>query len=155
MDVLLMDLGNEVKGESSVPGHERKLDLLSFSHGVAMHTGDARDPDRTSGRPQHMDMSVTRHLDSATPQLNQYCCEGKPFPQVDIIVGRSDGGKVAESMRYTLRNVIISSIAVGGGGGTEPVETLTLNYTKITWKFTGMVAGEKKTIERTWDLTRS
>jgi type VI secretion system secreted protein Hcp len=38
-------------------------------------------------------------------------------------------------MRYTLKNVIISSISIGGGGGDRPVETLTLNYTKINWTY--------------------
>lgn len=137
MDVIIMDMGSEVQGESSLKDYERKMELLSFSHGVAMQiTGDLSNTERTSGKPNHQDMTVTKYLDAASPVLNQSCCEGKGFPQVDIVIGRNDGGKVIEMMRYTMKNVLISSISVGGGGGDKPVETVTLNYHDIAWKFT-------------------
>ena len=53
----------------------------------------------------------------------------------EIILGSDDRGTFTELMRYTLKNVIISSISVGGGGGARPVENLTLNYTQIKWKY--------------------
>jgi len=57
-------------------------------------------------------------------------------------------------MRYTMSDVLISSISVGGGGGDKPVETVTLNYNQITWRFEGHEAGEDRVVERTWDLTQ-
>ena len=136
MDSIILDMGPDVKGESTRGGYAGKIDLLSFSHGVAMQiTGDVSNSERTSGRPSHQDMTVTKYLDSASPVLNQSCCEGRTFPQVDIIIGRDDRGAVTELVRYTLKNVIVSSISIGGGGGDRPVETLTLNYNEIVWKY--------------------
>ena len=136
MDTIIMDMGRDVKGESTRAGFKDKIELLSFSHGVAMQvTGDIGTRERTSGRPSHQDMTVTKYLDSASPTLNQRCCEGKVFPQVEIIVGRDDHGTTAELMRYTLKNVLISSVSIGGGGGDRPVEALTLNYTGIEWSY--------------------
>ena len=136
MDAIIMDMGADVKGESTRGGYAGKIELLSFSHGVAMQvTGDLGGSERTSGKPSHQDMTVTKYLDSASPVLNQSCCEGKMFPQVDIVIGRDDHGAVAELMRYTLKNVAISSISIGGGGGDKPVETLTLNYNQISWNY--------------------
>ena len=147
-----------MKGESSLPDYKEKIELLSFSHGVAMQiTGDISNSERTSGKPNHQDMTVTKYLDSASPVLNQACCMGTNFPQVEIIIARNDGGKPLELMRYTLNDVIISSLSIGGGGGDKPVETLTLNYNKITWRFTQQkpAVGEHGTVEGAWDLARN
>jgi type VI secretion system secreted protein Hcp len=156
MDVLIMDMGSDVQGESSLKGYEKKIELLSFSHGVAMQiTGDLSNNERTSGRPNHQDMTVTKYLDSASPVLNQACCEGKTFPQVDIVIGRNADGKVVELMRYTMKNVLISSVSVGGGGGDKPVETLTLNYNAIAWEFTSRKdsIGQNAVVNASWNLT--
>src|SRR3982751_3589858 len=107
MDVIIMDMGKEMKGESSLHGFEGKLELLSFSHSVAMQiTGDFSNSERTFRKPNHQDMTVTKYLDAASPVLNQSCCEGKAFPKVDLIIGRNDDGKVIELMRYTMKNVL-------------------------------------------------
>jgi type VI secretion system secreted protein Hcp len=158
MNVLIMDMGSDVRGESSLPGYEGKIELLSFSHGVAMQmTGDISVSERTSGKPNHQDMTVTKYLDALSPVLNQACCEGKLFPEVEIIIGRNESGKVIELMKYTISNVLISSASVGGGGGDRPVETVTLNYNKITWRFTSQnsVAGEDEAIVGKWDLAKN
>src|ERR1044071_10051822 len=111
MDVLILDMGSNVKGESNLDGFKDKIELLSFSHGVAMQiTGDISNTERTPGKPNHQDMTVTKYLDAASPVLAQGCCQGTGYPQVDIIIGRNDSGKVIELMRYTMKNVLVSSI---------------------------------------------
>jgi type VI secretion system secreted protein Hcp len=136
MDVIILDMGPDLKGEATQRGFEGKIELLSFSHGVAMQiTGDISNPERTSGKPNHQDLTVTKYLDRASPVLNQSCCEGRVFPQVAVIIGRDNHGQVVELMRYTMKNVLISSISIGGGGGDKPVETVTLNYNQISWEF--------------------
>ncbi|PYS81578.1 MAG: type VI secretion system tube protein Hcp [Acidobacteria bacterium] len=158
MDVLIMDMGSTVTGESSLTDYAGKLELLSFSHGVAMQiTGDLSNTERTSGKPNHQDMTVTKYLDAASPVLNQSCCQGTAFPQVDVIIGRNDSGKVIELMRYTMKNCLISSVSIGGGGGDKPVETLTLNYNQLTWKFTSQKpeVGVKGVVDGKWDLAKN
>lgn len=158
MYVLIMDMGTDVRGECSLEGFRGKLELLSFSHAVAMQmTGDISARERTIGKPNHQDMSVTRHLDAASPVLNQACCSGKAFPEVDIIVGRNDSGKVIEWMRYTLKGVLISSISTSGGGTDKPVEAITLNYNHITWKLTPQkpASGSPGVVEGKWDLVHN
>jgi type VI secretion system secreted protein Hcp len=151
-----MDLGDAPKGESNLDGFKEKIELLSFSHGVAMQiTGDISNSERTSGKPNHQDFTVTKYLDAASPVLNQSCCEGKAYPKVDIIIGRNDKGAVVELMRYTMKNALISSVSIGGGGGDKPVETLTLNYNQISWNFTSQMAetGKKGNVPGMWNLS--
>lgn len=158
MDVIIMDMGAEIKGESLLTDYKDKMELLSFSHGVAMQiTGDISNSERTSGKPNHQDLTVTKYLDAASPVLNQGCCEGKVYPTVDLIIGRNDGGKVIELMRYSIKNALISSISIGGGGGDKPVETVTLNYNHITWKFTAQKpeVGLEGVVDGKWDLSKN
>lgn len=158
MDVLIMDMGADVKGESTLKDFKDKIELLSFSHGVAMQiTGDISNSERTSGKPNHQDMTVTKYLDAASPVLNEGCCQGKAYPTVDLIIGRNDGGAVVELMRYTLKNALISSISIGGGGGDKPVETVTLNYNHISWKFTAQKpeVGKEGVVDGKWDLGKN
>ncbi|MFL6333475.1 MAG: Hcp family type VI secretion system effector [Pyrinomonadaceae bacterium] len=153
MDVIILDMGPGVKGEATQHDFKDKIELLSFSHGVAMQiTGDISNSERTSGRPNHQDMTVTKYLDLASPVLNQSCCEGRAFPQVEIIIGRNDSGQVVELMRYTMKNALISSISIGGGGGDRPVETVTLNYNQISWSFSAQ-KHEGGGAEGKWNLS--
>ena len=158
MDVIILDPGAAPEGESTLNGYEKKIELLSFSHGVAMQiTGDISNTERTSGRPNHQDFTVTKYLDKASPVLNQNCCEGKCFPLVKIIVGRNDSGNIVKLIEYQIKNAIISSISVGGGSGDKPVETLTFNYNHVTWDFhnqktEGTEAGH---VDGKWDLSKN
>ena len=123
MDKLIMDMGNDIKGESSTPGFENKIELLSFRHGDAMGGRDFKD------------MTVTKYLDTVTPVLHRAAMEAKVFPRVDIIIGRSDAGRVSVLLRYIMKNVVISSVSVEGGSGDVPVETVRLKYDSISWDY--------------------
>lgn len=150
MDTIILDLGPDLKGESARQGFAGRIDLLSFSHAVAMQvTGDFGGSERTAGRPSHQDLSVTKYLDSASPVLYQRCCEGRVFPQAEVVVGSDSGGAFAEQMRYTLKNVIVTSVSVAGGGD-RPVESLTLNYTEIKWKYSPQ--NQRGGVEGSWNL---
>ena len=146
MDVVLMKMDPEIAGTCTLDKFAGQIELLSFSHGVAMQiTGDISSGERTSGRPNHQDFTVTKYLDQASPRLNEACCRGENFKSVEITVARNDSGAVLPLMRYTLKNVILSSISIGGGGGDKPVETVTMNYNQIAWDF----HSQKQT---NWDL---
>ena len=124
MDVIIMDMGHNIQGESSWAGFEKKIELLSFSQGDAAN--------RTSGTRDHKDMTVTKYLDTLSPLLHQAAMEAKVFPQVDIIIGRNDAGRVSVLLRYILKNVLISAVSVNGGAGDVMVETLTLECESIS-----------------------
>ncbi len=136
MDVLLMKLDPEIRGFSSLDKFVGQIELLSFSHGVAMQiTGDISNTERTSGKPNHQDFTVTKYLDESSLKLNEACMKGEMFKTAVITVGRKDGGAVIPLIQYTLKNVLLTSLAISGGGGDMPVETVIMNYDKITWDF--------------------
>ncbi|HET7321985.1 MAG TPA: type VI secretion system tube protein Hcp [Longimicrobiaceae bacterium] len=155
MDVILLELP-DMEGTSQLSGYEKKIELLSYSHGVAMQvTGDVSNTERTSGRPMHQDFHLTKYVDKTTPLLNQHCCEGKAFATAKITIGRNDAGTVIPLIIYSLTNVVVSSVSVGGGGGDKPVESFSLNYASIKWDFSTQkeAGGKEGTVQGKWDLT--
>ncbi|HEX5604397.1 MAG TPA: type VI secretion system tube protein Hcp [Pyrinomonadaceae bacterium] len=158
MDVLLMKMDPAIPGTSTMKGSETQIELLSFSHGVAMQiTGDVSNTERTSGKPNHQDFTITKYLDQASPKLNEACCKGDNFKSVELVVGRNDKGAVIPLIKYTLKNVVLSSISIGGGGGDKPVETVTMNYNHITWDFHTQKAegAEQGHVDTKWDLAKN
>lgn len=159
MDVIILDLGDTIKGDSMLEGFVDKIEVLSYSHNVAMQvTNDVSNKERTSGRPHIGEFTITKYVDSSTASLNDHCCAGKDIPSAIITVGRNSGvddGKTMPFIVYTLSNVIVSSVSVSGGTGGKPVETISLNFTKIKWELTSQKndGSKKGTAASTWDLS--
>lgn len=158
MDAIILDLGADIKGECMLEGYIDKIELMSYSHNVAMQvTNDVSNSERTSGKPHIGEFSTTKFVDASTPLLNQYCCAGKDIAEVKITIGRNasdDSGKIVPYIVYTLTNALISNVSVSGGSGGKPVETLSLNFTKIKWELTTQKDDGSKegTAASTWDL---
>lgn len=155
MDLLLFKPGDDIKGESQIDGHTDWIELFSYSHGISMAlTHDQSNTMRTTGKPVHQEFTISKCLDAATPKLNEYCNKGDSIGQCTVLVARNDNGAALPIITYTLEDVVISSISVSGGGGSKPVENLSLNYTKIKWEYVQQKSStEKKGNNSTvWDL---
>jgi len=156
MDVLILDLSAaSINGECQLTDYAQMIELLSFSHGVAQQiTGDQSNTKRTSGKPNHQDFTVTKYMDLASCKLIEFCNQAKPIATAKITIGQNDNGKVTKIFIYEMTNVLVSSVSVGGGGGGKPQETVTFNYTKMSWTYAAQKsdvtdAGQAST---TWNL---
>src|ERR1700754_5293813 len=95
MDILIMDCGEKIKGECTITDYTDKIEVLSYSHGVAQQiTGDQSNQKRTSGKPNHQDFTITKYLDLASCMLIDYCNQAKVIASVKIIAGQNEQGKV-------------------------------------------------------------
>jgi type VI secretion system secreted protein Hcp len=137
MDVIVLDCSAaSINGESQLTDYAQMIECLSFSHGVAQQiTGDQSNTKRTSGKPNHQDFTVTKYVDLASCKLIDYCNQAKPIATVNVTIGQNDNGKVTKILVYQLTNALVSSVSIGGGGGGKPQETVTFNYTKISWTY--------------------
>ncbi|NYG31453.1 type VI secretion system tube protein Hcp [Sphaerotilus montanus] len=141
MDAIILDLGSDVKGDSLLEGFKDKIEIMSYSHNVAMQvTDDQSNTERTSGRPHIGEFTLTKFVDSSTPTLNQLCTNGGHLSEAKITVTRNSAvaadAPLMACITYTLSNVIISNLSVSCGTGGKPVETISLNFTKIKWELT-------------------
>jgi type VI secretion system secreted protein Hcp len=145
-----------IPGESTDEKHKEWIEVLSYSHGLAqMGAGDrSTGGAATAGRCSHQDFSIVKELDKTSPTLDLYCCNGNHIKKVALELCRATGDKT-KYMEYLMDDVIISSVAIGGGGGGLPTESVTFNYGKITWNYiqTDHETGEVKgNIQKFWSL---
>ena len=154
MDAILLKIP-DIPGQTALKDFEDQIQLLSMSHGVAMQmTGNPSDRERTSGRPNHQDLTVSKYVDLSSCPLIAACNAGTNLKTITLTIGRNDAGKIMPYLIFTLDNALVSSISVGAGSGDRPTETLTLNYTKIKWDFTEQKGemGKKGNNGAVWDL---
>ncbi len=106
--------------------------LLSYSFANTNQSGGTGG---ASGRAQLHDITITKKFDKSSAKLFQACSSGKHFQTVVITV-RKAGGSHGEFLRYTFRTVFIRSAqTIGSGGKATPSESLTLNYSKVEFKY--------------------
>ncbi|HVN72005.1 MAG TPA: type VI secretion system tube protein Hcp [Desulfomonilia bacterium] len=150
----------DIDGESTDKGHEKWMEIESFSWGAhqAASSRVSTAGGATSARADFGDLSVVKMLDSASPNLALACASGKHIDEVTLELNRAAGDSKVKYMEYKLNDVIISSISVGGGGSSVPVETLSLNYAKISWTYTMQKragGGGGGNVAAGWDLTKN
>ncbi|HCM1926464.1 TPA: type VI secretion system tube protein Hcp [Salmonella enterica subsp. salamae serovar 39:c:e,n,x] len=154
MDAIFLKLDN-IKGESQVEGFEDQIEIMSFSHNVAMQvSNDVSLAERTSGRAYVGEMSFTKFVDLATPVLNECCCSGRLIRKAVLTLCRNDDGKMRSLIVYNLSNVVISHLSVSGAVGGKPMETMSLNFTKIEWQIITCQSegAQQESRSSVWDL---
>jgi type VI secretion system secreted protein Hcp len=125
-------------GEATDSKHDKWIKMLSMSAPIFRSiTEGASDADRGRGTTTLGDIVIVRKLDKSSPKLAEACATGKPIKkgQIDFCAQAND--KEEPYLQYTLENVIVSSYSFHGDGSGSPVPTeeITINFTKIEWKY--------------------
>jgi len=149
-----------IPGEATDSGHEKWITIKGFSHMVSMAmTEERHDGGPGPGqRSDHGQFCIEKRLDSTTPTLSLYCCQGKSIGTVKVDLCRTIGGKPVTYMQYEMTDVFITRVAPQGRfeqGGSMPPEEVTFNYGKIVWKYThtDQKTGAKgKDVETNWNI---
>ncbi len=142
-----------VKGDSTDDKHKDWIEVTSYNHGVCQAAGASLSAQgaHTGGRADHGDFSLTKRLDSASPNLSLYCCTGKHIPEISIEMCRAMGDKTV-FMTYKFKDTIVSSVTQTGASDSEdpiPMEEITFRYGQINWAYTktDITGGGKKGAE--------
>lgn len=120
-----------VKGESVDKVHKDKIDILAWSWGLSntgtLHHGSGGG----AGKAAFQDISITKYIDAASPNLMLFCANGKHFAKGKIIV-RKAGENPLEYLVIELTKVMVSSYSTGGSGGEERLtENVVLNFAQV------------------------
>ncbi len=150
---MFIDLGT-IKGESKDSKHKEEIDILAWSWGLSnsgsAHTGSGAG----AGKVNVQDLSFTKYVDKASPNLIQHGASGKHIPKATLTV-RKAGGTPVEYIVIVLEEVLVTSLSTGGSGGEDRLtENVSLNFAKFTFKYTTQKAdGTKdKEIPTGWDI---
>lgn len=123
----------DIKGESQDKTHKDEIEVLNWSWGMSqsgnMHTGTGGG----AGKVSIQDLSLTKYVDKATPNLMMHCSSGKHVPKVTLTVRKAGGDTQVEYLIINLEEVLISSLSTGGSGSDDRlIENITLNFAKVT-----------------------
>ena len=135
MDVIILELPG-VKGNCQIDKYAGQIIVLSFNHSVSLPMQmDIANTERTAGRPVFSEMTFSKMSDMSTPTLYDACSQGKKLGMAKIHIGRNENGVFMSVLEYELDSAMVSNISTSGGGGI-PMDSFSLNYTKIRQTFT-------------------
>ena len=132
-----------IEGEAQDQTHGGEIDVLSWGWELTQSGGrSASTPDDpTGGVPgtaegdvQVGDFVITKYFDKASPKLAEALANGQVLPVATLTI-RSEGEKPLEYILVTFTDGIVTSTSTGGTGGDRPVETITLNFTKVAFEY--------------------
>jgi len=149
-----------IDGSVTATGHEKWIELDSAQVGVNRHVTNAtgKGVNREASAPSVSEIVVTKALDCASTSLFKASLwgEGKKV-KIDFV--KTDKDKIEPYLQLELENVLVSSYSCSGHGGdggvhARPTESMSLNFTKITYNTIQMDPSNKtaKPDRAMWDL---
>ncbi len=149
----------DIKGESVVDGHANEIEIMSWSWGATQSGSTRGISGLTAGKVNVQDLTFTKLLDTATPNHVGAVCSGQSYPTATLICEKSSGTgkKPVQYLKIDLKDVLVSSYAVGGSGGSDThTETITLNFGSVQTSYTPMKSDGTPgaTITSGWDVVK-
>jgi type VI secretion system secreted protein Hcp len=127
------------KGESKAKGHEGdkgwiEIGSVQFGVGRGISTPVGTSSKREASAPSISEITITKSMDSTSPLFFQEAVIGKAVTaKVDLVETGSD--QLNTYLEVTLTNAMISGYSVSSGGD-RPSESISINFTKIEYKYT-------------------
>jgi type VI secretion system secreted protein Hcp len=134
-----------IKGSVTEKGHVDWIELESCQVGANRHieTATGKGKNRSAGAPSLSEIVGSKTLCKASVNLFKASLSGEG-KKVVIDFCRTEGDKVEKYLTITLENALISSYSISGHGGSgTPMESLSLNYTKIEYAMVNRDAKDK------------
>jgi type VI secretion system secreted protein Hcp len=133
--MILLNFDTQIKGTSSVDGHDKWITIDSLQMGVGRAismTGNGND--RDTSNPSFSEISMTKATDIASADLFMQAVAGKSLGVATIHFIQTASAKVQVFLTIELTGAIISSYSMGSSG-ERPNETFSIHFTKISYKY--------------------
>jgi type VI secretion system secreted protein Hcp len=104
--------------------------------------------------PAVSEIVVTKSVDAASAALYRMSLWGEGKKATIVFAKAGQDGQYEAYLTVELENILISNFSVSGAGGGangRPMESLSLNFTKITYSTTAYNKDTRTTLPQ-WDL---
>lgn len=122
-----------IKGNVTADGYKDHIAVESVnfavSRGISMEAGNLSN--RESTRPSLSEISITKAADNSVTAIFKEAVTGSAGKKVVIKFVRTGADKVQEYMDYSLENCLVSSYSMSASSEGEPMENITLSYSKL------------------------
>jgi type VI secretion system secreted protein Hcp len=131
----------DIKGDVTAEGHKGSdgwVEVNSFQFGVGRGIGSPTggSADREASAPSVSEITVSKPMDVSSYRFLEESLWGEGVA-VTIDFCKTDKDKLEVYAQYVLTNCMVSGYSVSSGGD-RPSESLSLNFTKFEFVFTGM-----------------
>jgi type VI secretion system secreted protein Hcp len=121
-----------IDGESKREGAEKHIDIESYSWGESQSGSHTVGAHETAGKVDMQPFSFVTKMSSASPKLFLKCATGEYIDKAVFIARKALGTKQETFLKWTLKDIIVSSYNTNGAGGDGiPMDSFTLAYTGI------------------------
>ena len=129
-----------IDGSCTSEGHDKWIEVGScqwgVGRGIGSPTGAGRN--REASTPSVSEVIVTKVTDESSTKLLQEALHGEGLlTKIDFV--KTDKGKPEVYLQFELENALVSGYSMSSGGD-RPMESLSLNFTKVTMNNVGMGA---------------
>lgn len=139
--------GPKITGDATDERHKGAVEILSWNHGFSQATSPTRAAagGGTVEQAAHQNLSFSKYTDCATDDLLKQCWTGNQIEKAIVHIYRASGdNQAAKYLEITMEEVIIANYSVSGGPGDLPVESVCLDYGKVSYKYTPLKADGSK-----------
>ena len=126
---------DSVQGDSIDRAHNQEIDILSWSWGAANSSSAQAGGGGGAGKAKIEDLTITKIMDSSSPQLLGALATGKRFKSVVLSV-RNQGPRPVDYFTLTLNDVFIVAYSTGASTADNRVtENFTFNFSSFAFSF--------------------
>ena len=126
-----------IEGNATAEGYEKhiRVDSMQFGvgRGITMEPGNLANREAT--RPSLSEVTFTHKTDNSATALFKEAVSGSTGKTVEIKFVQTGTDALIEYMSYTLYDVLVSGYSISADGDSDPVETVSLSYSKIEVKY--------------------
>jgi type VI secretion system secreted protein Hcp len=124
---------DNIQGESTDKNHPGEMNVLAWSWGES--AGTARTRRGTVAPACIQDLSLTKYVDSSSPQLIMNDVLGT-IAQTAVLTLQRSGDKPVEFLRITMKNVTVASYQTGGSSGEDRiVDNIVLHFESMQGEY--------------------
>jgi type VI secretion system secreted protein Hcp len=117
---------DSINGESTHLNHGGEVELLSWSWGLIAPLT----PSATSGKATPRELTFTHAYDKASPLLSKAAVQGRRI-KTAVLSARKAGEGQEVFLKFTLKDVQVTSVAITASEDARPLEQVSLAFTDI------------------------
>jgi type VI secretion system secreted protein Hcp len=144
-----------VDGESPKKGHEKEIEIFSFSMGASNPSTVSSGTGSGAGKVDISSMSIQKSVDLASAKLFLKCCSGSHFDTATLTAREAGGDAPVEYWIMEFKQVYIDSVSWGGAsGGGKPTESVSVSFkeVKITYWSQSEKGSKDQKAEGGWNV---
>jgi type VI secretion system secreted protein Hcp len=147
----------DISGSVTTDGFKDWIQVNSFQWGVGrgVTSPHGSEDTREGSEPSVSEVVVTKRMEKASPKLWQDAVGGDFSAKVTIKFTSTTKDKVESYLEYEFTDTGLSGYSVSAGSDDAPQESLSLNFAKVSWKYSVLDAktsGKPEVVG--WDLTQ-